>query len=65
MKCDNCKFFHLKEPTDKEGQCRRFPPTNSLYPSGNQQPVLYDNMTSFPWVSYKDWCGEFVKWQPS
>lgn len=52
MKCVSCKFF-------EGGVCRRYPPVLTLWPSGNQQPIVYIPLESWPTVKANDWCGEY------
>lgn len=50
--CETCRWW------DKRTHCRRFPPQLALWPSGNQQPIIYDVFPSWPATLPTDWCGE-------
>lgn len=62
--CEHCQYFQVELsegplPGDRlVGHCRRFPPT-----AGRQTPAKHgatkDDVSHFPVVRGKDWCGEF------
>jgi NAD-dependent dihydropyrimidine dehydrogenase PreA subunit len=57
-KCGNCKHWDA-------GVCRRFPPQVTLWPSDNQQPVIYYPSTYAPDVGAEHpACGEFGRARP-
>ena len=68
-KCKDCKFFHPNEEgirnPDMAGQCRLYPPRSGDIPidmvdRSVNTPTL-GNQWRWPWVSEKDWCGQFNK----
>jgi hypothetical protein len=52
-RCRDCKWWAF------EGECRRFPPTWTIWPNDNQPPVIYWPQSSFPPTGPDLWCGEY------
>ena len=60
MYCATCRFF-------QENHCHRFPPTVHASQIKTEKGILVefvDNVTKveskYPYVTKKDWCGEWV-----
>jgi len=74
-RCWRCKFFEPSEEVTEDiykignavigfdqslhGWCRRYPPTSA----SNLETGEIDSV--WPWVSGRDWCGEFVECERS
>lgn len=50
--CASCRFFHLHDPKDEAGYCRRFPPALIVV---NDEPS-----SALPVARHDEWCGEFA-----
>lgn len=51
--CKTCKFREASDST-----CHRNPPQITMYPTDNQQPIMYAVTQCWPEVKDTDWCGE-------
>lgn len=51
--CGSCEFWEA-------GQCKRFPPVMTLWPTDNQHPIMYMPTPGWPTVGPTDWCGEYA-----
>lgn len=51
--CSNCRFFHMEDPKEDSGLCRRLPPQIVSTDEGE--------WTGFPMVMLTDWCGEWIR----
>ncbi|MDP3638685.1 MAG: hypothetical protein U0989_02465 [Azonexus sp.] len=50
-RCQSCHFFLIND--DKQGLCRRFPPTAVATPEGT--------FAIFPPMLHEGWCGEHLE----
>ena len=50
--CRDCKWFD-------GASCHRYPPQMILWPTDNQQPIVYEPHPTFAFVAWDGWCGEW------